>query len=576
MRARWRITLNTMRRASRWRTLTIVLVLGAVVYMSISGLGFSWFLSRGIVELTGQQEAADVIPSAIISGALALCLMVSFTVALAALYLSADLDLLLASPAPRRAVFFAKLLGGLLPTYLIVVALTLVPLAGHGLALGYGFSYAAAVVAALVLMPLIPMAVGGLSVMIIVRRVSAHRLGEVVGLIVASMTLGLALIAGSAREIREVVSLADLLSVLERYRSPFSPAEWLTSAVVEAGRGDYHSSLLWFGLIAAVSACALLPLVFLGDRLYFEGWLHMQSADGRRAAKGGRLPWNRVDRPFSLGRPSGWLGRFSQPSVAVIRKDFRTIPRDLTNLAQVLSPLAIGLFFVLQQLLYPQAVGGAEFLQPLIAPLLAMLSAILASGVSAMITVRLGLTAFSSEGRAYWILKAAPLRRRDLIVGKFVVAYTPYLISALCLVVLLQLARLFATARAGTAPFFSSLAASFDPGLLLYAGFVSVVLGVGAISITLALGAARPNLHWDSPHEMMTPDVGCLSLVLYGAYMLVAGLALAVPLGVSRFPVLEQSWLVWLVGLGTGVGLTAVVSAGAWRVAYLELDHLGE
>jgi ABC-2 type transport system permease protein len=539
-------------------------------------MAFSWFLSRGIVELTGRPEAADVIPSTVLSAGLALSIMVSFTVALAALYLSADLDLLLSSPAPRRAVVVSKLLGGLLPTYLIVIALTLVPLAGHGLAMDYGWGFVAASVLALVLLPLIPMGVGGLVVMIIVRHVSAHRLGEVVGLIVAAMTLSLALVAGSARELREVLTLQDLLSVVSRYRSPLSPAEWLTTAITSAARGDYATSAAWFALTAVVCVVALLPLIVLGERLYFDGWLHMQSHDERRQVGRVRTPWSRTDRSYQLSRPSGWLGRVSRPTVAVVRKDFRAIPRDLTNLAQVLSPLAIGVFFVLQQLLYPQAVGGADFLQPIVAPLMAMLSAGMAAGVSAMVTARVGLTAFSAEGRAFWLLKVAPIGRGELLRAKFLVAYVPYVISAMILVVLLQLARDFATARGLTGPLLKSLVSTIEPGLVVYAWFVVALLGVGAISITLALGSARPNLTWDAPHEMLTPDVGCLSLVLYGAYLAVAGLALAIPLGVSRFPVLEHSWLVWAIGIGIGVGTTAVVAAGAWRLAYLELAALGE
>ena len=86
------------------------------------------------------------------SGGLLLCVVVSFTVALAALYLSRDLDLLLTAPVPRRAVFFSKLLGGLLPTNLMVLVLTLIPLVGYGLAMrryaapgDYGWPFAVAV-----------------------------------------------------------------------------------------------------------------------------------------------------------------------------------------------------------------------------------------------------------------------------------------------------------------------------------------------------------------------------------------------------------------------------------------------
>jgi hypothetical protein len=245
-------------------------------------------------------------------------------------------------------------------------------------------------------------------------------------------------------------------------------------------------------------------------------------------------------------------------------------------MAQVLSPLAIGVFFVLQQLLYPQAVGGADFVQPLIAPLLAMLSAAVAAGVSAMVTARFGLTAFSSEGRAFWILKGSPISTAELLAAKFLVAYLPYLGSSLALVVLLQGARAWANAQGSLGPSAELFLANIDMGLIAYAWFVVAVLGFGALAITLALGVARPNLRWDSPHEMLTPDIGCLSLVLYGGYIGVTGLALAVPAAASGFPVIANPWVLWLGGVGVGVGVTAVVVFGSWRVAAAELANIGE
>lgn len=548
----------------------------ALAFLALVALGGSWLMTRGIVELTGLEQPADVVPSTILSGGLVLSTMVSFTVALAALYLSADLDLLLSAPVPRRAVFASKLLGGLLPTYLAVAALMAVPLWGHGLAMGYGLAYVAAVVLALVLLPLVPAGVGALAVMLIVRRVSAHRLGEVVGLIVAAMTISLALVVGSSRQLQEAITLRDLLLLLDRFRNPLSPAEWLTSAVVAAGRGQRAEAARWFGLAAAVSAAALMPLVVVAERLYYDGWAHMQSADRTREATGGRLPWNRVDKAHELSRASGILCWLPTPVAAVMRKDLRVTPRDLTNMAQVLSPLAIGVFFVLQQLLYPVTVGGAELPQPFVAPLMAMLSAALAAGASAMITARFGLTAFSAEGRGYWVLKAAPVRQVHVLAGKYLTGYLPYLAGSFSLVVLLEAARAFSNARGAGAPLVAAMMAAARPELVLYAWFVVAVLGAGVLSITLAIGTARPNMSWDTPHEMLTPDVGCLSLVLYGAYLAVVGPALALPMAASGFPVMAHSVAMWVVGLVTGLGVTAVVVVGCWRLALAEVDAIGE
>jgi ABC-2 type transport system permease protein len=582
--ARWRIAFNSFLRGARWRQATYLLVALALAFLGLVALAVSYALTIGIVEITENPRAADVVPATAYSGGLLLSVVVSFTVALAALYLSRDLDLLLTAPVPRRAVFFSKLLGGLLPTNLLVLVLTVIPLVGYGLGMQrysqpgqYGPAYYVAVALSLVLLPLLPMTVGSLTVMVIVRRVSAQRLGEVVGLIVVAMTLTIALVAGGARQLQQALTFGDLLAILQRFRSPYSPAEWLASFVTAAGRAEWWDALRWLSFELALCLVGLALLYAASDRLYYEGWLHMQATDRRITGRGSsRLPWTRVDRAESLTQPSGWLRWFAAPTVAMIRKDLRVIPRDLTNMAQVLSPLAIGVFFILQQLLYPIRIGGSDRLQPFLAPLLSMLSVAVATGTSAMIMSRFGLTAFSSEGKAYWVVKGAPIGHRQLIVGKYLVGYVPYLLLGAALILLLNTARAISDARLVDLPWLQAVVSQLRPDMIAYGMLVMAVVGAGILAITLALGTARPNMRWDTPHEMLTPDVGCLSLVLYGVYLGVAGTALGLPAAVSGFPVLARAPVLWALGLTVGLGLTAVVILGAYWLASSELEAVGE
>jgi len=587
MASRWRIAWNGIRRGARWRQLMVLLVALAVAFLAFVSLIMSYVITRVIVGVSDYRpEPADVVVSTALSGGMLLSLMVSFTVALAALFLSKDLDLLLSAPISRRAVFVSKLIGGLVPAHLVILGVTLVPLVGHGLAMAthtdyawahYDWSYYAAVGLALFLVPFLPVSIGAVAVVMIVRRISAHRLGEVVGLIVVAMTLSIALVAGTARQLQQAITMRQLIAVLDRVRSPYSPAEWLAMAVAAAGRHEWDVSVGWFSLAIAVAAVAIVPLFAVSDRIYYEGWLHMQSTQQANQGRGGgRLPWARVDRAADLSRASGAWRLLSAPTVALLRKDWRVIPRDLTSIAQVLAPLSVGVFFILQQLLYPIRVGGSDVLDQAVTPILAMLSAAIASGIGAMIMGRFGLTAFSLEGRSYWVVKGAPISRRELVVAKFLVSYVPYLALGGLLIVFLEVSRAISDARMMGAPPLAAITVGLDLGLLAYSLFVMAVVGAGVIAITLALGAARPNLRWDMPHEMLTPDVGCLSLVLYGAYAFVAGLTLGLPAAASRFTMIHRPELLWVAGLGLGLTLTALVVVGAYRLAVGEVDAIGE
>lgn len=576
--ARMRIAWNTIRRGARWRRMTYMLVLAALIFLSLISLGASYGLTLWIGELTGNPEAADVVLATTISGTLTLAFLVSFTVALGALYLSVDLDMLLVAPISRRAVFTSKLLAGLLPGMTLILLIGFVPLLGHGLGNDYGLSYLLALILAMALLPLLPAAVGTVAVVLIVRRVSAHRLGEIVGLLVVAMTLSIALVAGNSRQLRSAVTLSEVLGIFERLRSPYSPAEWLARGIASAARMDLQEALFWFGLYAGLALLAMIPLYYVSDRPYYEGWIRMQSANLRRRLQGNFLPWRRTDRPERLSTPSGLLRLLPQPSVAILRKDLILIPRDLTNMAQVLSPLAIGVFFVIQQLLYPIRIGGDEAPQEIIRPILVMLSALIATAIAGMILSRFALTAFSFEGKRYWTIHGAPIAPRELVLGKFLVAYLPYLLVGWGLVLALELARALndaATFGLGFAPW--TVLSFLHLPMMLYAFFVVAVAGAGMLAISLALGSARPNMSWDSPHEMMTPDIGCLSLVLYGGYMAIVVLALTAPAAVTNMLVLgDLRYALWALGLAVGLGCTAFIFFGSFRLAAQEVRWIGE
>jgi hypothetical protein len=111
----------------------------------------------------------------------------------------------------------------------------------------------------------------------------------------------------------------------------------------------------------------------------------------------------------------------------VVLKDFRYIARDLTLLAQLGVPLILyGVPFVLAPQASQAGVGRSELLG---------LAAFSVGVIAYMMCSILGLSSIGLEGRAFWLLKAAPLRARQLIAAKWWMAFLPttLLTLALCL-----------------------------------------------------------------------------------------------------------------------------------------------
>jgi len=130
---------------------------------------------------------------------------------------------------------------------------------------------------------------------------------------------------------------------------------------------------------------------------------------------------------------------------------------------------------------------------------------------------RLGMMAFSHEGRAYWVIKTAPVTPVRLMLAKALTAYLPTLAIGELFLVVASLVQ-----RAGFSVMLFGLAV------------VALALAGGA-GVNLAFGVAGANLEWDDPRHMVRGSVGCIGSFAGMAYVALAaafflGPAVLVPL----------------------------------------------
>jgi hypothetical protein len=109
--------------------------------------------------------------------------------------------------------------------------------------------------------------------------------------------------------------------------------------------------------------------------------------------------------------------------------------------------------------------------------------------------------AFSSEGRNYWITKAAPLRSGQLLIAKFLVAYLPTL--ALGLFFLAGISLIQKIPFAG----------------VLYSLLAVAMCLAGMNGILLAFGVLGANFKWEDPRKMSAGSLGCLGQFLTMLYL---------------------------------------------------------
>jgi len=170
------------------------------------------------------------------------------------------------------------------------------------------------------------------------------------------------------------------------------------------------------------------------------------------------------------------------------------------------------------------------------------LNRVLAGFVLASVAARFLFPAVSLEGRTLWLLKASPLRMRDLLWSKFWVGTLPLLAVALGIVGvtdwLLQVSTfMIAVALAGLAIAMGTLFPQFETENAAqiptsFGGLLYMMASIALIAIVVIL-EARPVYGYLSAQAFGTPAPAWSLAPWFGAAALVCVLATLVPLRIA-------------------------------------------
>ncbi|GHF28665.1 ABC-2 type transport system permease protein [Deinococcus metalli] len=469
------------------------------------------------------------------------------TAAISTLYLSDDLNFLLTQPLPTWRVFALKVGETFLNAALVPVLLT-VPLLLTVAAYFHAPPWAYAVmILADVLTFAAPVGLGALLAVGLMRVAPVGRVREV------STALGVLLSAGLVYAIRAVrpeilvqklqdpTQIGALLRSLTGPSSSLLPPSWAAQGIWQAAHGHLAGPLL---PLAGLTAALLLAATALATRAYQEGWA--RALDSSTPA---------LDpRPRRARMAERLLARLG-PGGSLASKDLRVTLRDPTQWSQLLVVAALaGVYLV--------SVKAVPIPIPQFRGILGYIQLAFQGFIISGIAVRLAFPAVSTEARAYWLLRTAPIEARQIVVSKF--------LGVLPVTLVVGLVMGIASARA----------MDLGPTLLLLSVLVSVSNAFVITALGVGLGAAAPKFDADNPAEIGVSAGGLAFMGLSLAYAVVCLLLLARPAAGS---VLRPDLFPGLSALGTlegvlgliGLGLATVL--GTWlslRMGWRRLDGL--
>jgi hypothetical protein len=556
-RARLRSAWRRLRRRRLGPVMLVVVVLAS--FAAAAGLAGAGYAAGVGLRLGGDRLSAELIRLGLPPDGAPLFLplavfligwfglfFITFASLLGTLYLRRDLPMLLVAPVPVRAVFLAQFLEALaVPMYWTLV-LGLSTLWGYGAGLRYGPLYFLLAPLLLLTLPLVPLGLSAMTTLLLLRWVPAPRASEILTVIGTAFGIGIWVLTQSMGSLVRRLDPGGrmILTSGMALAHPALPWAWAARGLVAAGTGELLAALVLGGGYVALGLAALAGSTVLAERLYYDGWVQGGERPGRERRA-------RVGRSADRDRPSTAVGR---PMLAVARKDWRLMRRDPRGYASLLWVLAMIGFWAwrlgrpLGRMPVGGDMGGMAF--DLFGSLTPVGVALLFSGY------RWGMESISRDQQAFQLVLAAPVRMRDVVLGKWLSAYVPSLaLGVLVMVVFTVVMHL-------------------GPWILVRNVLILMPILAGEIGIMLALAASRPNFEWTDPRQMAGGLTGCLGGLAASMYMAVSlaivGLGLALPAILGLPSVLGV--LAWAVTSLVGGGITALaVTFAAERLALVEL-----
>jgi ABC-2 type transport system permease protein len=262
------------------------------------------------------------------------------------------------------------------------------------------------------------------------------------------------------------------------------PTTWIFDSIRGALSGSYRAALLGCGLTWSFAATLVFVMTWIAGAAYFSGFSKAQTTAERLLPAQSRR-----------SKSATWMLHFlSGPVRAFAVKEIKIFFRDQTQWPQIFLIVALIAIYLYNFSVLPLEKSPMKTVH--IQNILSFLNMGLASFVLTALAARFVFPAVSTEGAAFWIVKAAPVRIRTFLWVKFFIYFVPLLLLSEVLIVSTNI-LLHVT--------------DFMMALSVVTVFCMVP---GLVAMGVGLGAAYPDFQSENPAQAVTSFGGLLFMIL--------------------------------------------------------------
>jgi ABC-2 type transport system permease protein len=449
-----------------------LVILGAIGFLGLLPVLWLYFSALryafSILKPMGQETA--LLTMAILAGQFLILVFGLFYV-LSAFYFARDLEFLVSLPARPFEVIGAKFGVILVNEYLTVLFIVGPAFIVYGAMAGKPIGYWPLAALVFLLLPVIPLALAGLLVMVMMRCVNVSRkkdfliLAGSLTLLALTLFLQLGLVGNrSPDEFMKFFTATDGLARM--LGEKFPPCIWASRLLAVGLDGP---GLGYFFLFVGGSVAVLLLLLLAAEKLFYRGLIGLSEIAVRRK----KLSKAALAGGFTRGRGAGR---------AILLREWKLMNRTpifLLNgiLSVILVPVM--LFFMVRTdsgsatKAILQLLGSGNRTTEILFAAVFFVACGCLNGTAS--------STFSREGKCFWISKVIPVAPGRQVLGKFLHSYLVAVLGVLG----------------------GSLAAKLAMGLdwksIVPAALLALAAGVLLTAMNMAVDLARPLLTWTNP-----------------------------------------------------------------------------
>lgn len=287
------------------------------------------------------------------------------------------------------------------------------------------------------------------------------------------------------------------LNRLQFSRHPLLPSRWMSFAVVNLGTGKFATGLQYLVVTITNAAMAWLLATWLSRKILRIAFYRAQ---GERSARRRRTS-NTIDNFFNR------IFWFIDPHVRLLMiKDARCFLRDPAQWSQFI------IFFGLLAAYFWNIRKFSSNLENLVwRNLISFLNLSVTALLLATFTSRFIFPMMSLEGRNAWMLNLLPVRRSQILWGKFAFSFSLSLFASELLLII------------------SDLQLGVYPAIVVSHIVLIFVICAGLSAISVGLGAKMPNYRETDPSKIAAGFGGTLNLVVSLLFLLITIGAVSLP-----------------------------------------------